>query len=487
MEKTLRDILYGTPLKEVIGTTDYPVAHLTFDSRTVQPGSLFVAIKGVSNDGHNYIASVIEKGCRAIVCEHVEEKVPNVNYIIVDSAAKALGVIASNFYDNPSSHLKLVGITGTNGKTTTTTLLHQLFTNLGYEVGLISTVVNKIGTKDIPSTHTTPNPIVLNELLAAMVEEGCTYCFMEVSSHAIHQQRIAGVAFTGAVFSNITHDHLDYHGTFKEYINAKKAFFDQLSSKAFALTNADDKNGMVMLQNTIAKKYTYGIKSLADFKLKVLENQFSGLVLSIEGTEVWTKLIGDFNAYNMLAVYAVSQLLEQDKIEVLTEISKLGSVNGRFEYTISTTGITAIIDYAHTPDALQNVLQTIGNIRTGNETVFTVVGCGGDRDKTKRPKMAEIACELGDKVILTSDNPRSEDPQVILQEMMAGVGGHHYKKTLSITDRREAIKTAVSMAEKGDIILIAGKGHETYQEIKGVKHDFDDKAIVNELFIKLEK
>ena len=485
--KNLRDILYGAPLKEVVGTTDVDIDSVVFDSRKAKANTLFVAIKGVTNDGHDYINDVIKNGCRTIICEHIDNRVDEVNYYVVESSAKTLGIVASNYYDNPSNQITLVGVTGTNGKTTITTLLHQLFSNLGYKVGLISTVVNKIGDEEIPSTHTTPNPLDLNKLLALMVEEGCTYCFMEVSSHAIHQHRIAGVNFTGGVFSNITHDHLDYHGTFKEYIHAKKAFFDGLSSQAFALTNVDDKNGMVMLQNSLAKKSTYGIKSLADFKLKVLENQFSGLVLSIDGTEVWTKLIGDFNAYNLLAVYGVSQLLEQDRLEVLTELSKLGSVNGRFEYTISTTGITAIIDYAHTPDALENVLKTIGNIRTGNETVFTVVGCGGDRDKTKRPKMAEIACELGDKVVLTSDNPRTEDPNVIIQDMMEGVGGQHYKKTLSITDRREAIKSAISMAEPGDIILIAGKGHETYQEIQGVKHDFDDKAIVNELFIKLEK
>jgi UDP-N-acetylmuramoyl-L-alanyl-D-glutamate--2,6-diaminopimelate ligase len=487
MMQFVRDILYGVTLKEVIGSTNVEVSMIVFDSRLVNENTLFVAIKGFTNDGHAYIDQVIEKGCRTIVCEHIENPVEGVNYIIVDNTSKALGIMASNFYGNPSSSIQLIGITGTNGKTTTVTLLHQLFSLLGYKTGLISTVVNKIGDKDIPSTHTTPNPIALNQLLAEMVREGCTYCFMEVSSHAIHQHRIAGVSFTGAVFSNITHDHLDYHGTFKEYINAKKAFFDNLASSSFALTNVDDKNGRVMLQNTAAKKYTYGIKSLADYKLKVLENQFSGLVISFDGTDVWTKLIGDFNAYNLLAVYAVSQLLEQDRIEVLTALSQLGSVNGRFEYTISTTGITAIVDYAHTPDALENVLKTIKNIRTGNETVYTVIGCGGDRDRTKRPKMAEIACELGDKVILTADNPRSEDPTAIIDEMMTGVGGHHYKKTLSIVDRKEAIKTAVAMANSGDIILVAGKGHETYQEIKGVKHDFDDKAIIKELFIKLEK
>lgn len=487
MMKKVREIVYGVALKEVTGTTDYEVGEVVFDSRKAVEGTLFVAVKGVVNDGHDYIGSAIAAGCRAIICEKIIDVVEGVNYYVVENSSRALGIIASNFYDNPSEKITLVGVTGTNGKTTTTTLLHQLFSGLGYKSGLLSTVVNKIGDEDIPSTHTTPDPIALNTLLAKMVEEGCEYCFMEVSSHAIHQNRIAGLRFSGAVFTNITHDHLDYHGTFKEYIQAKKAFFDQLPSSAFALTNADDKNGSVMLQNTLAKKSTYGIRSMADYKLRVLENQFSGLVLSIDGTEVWTKLIGDFNAYNLLAVFAVSQLLGQDKIEVLTEMSKLGSVNGRFEYTVSKTGVTAIIDYAHTPDALENVLKTIANIRTGNETVFTVVGCGGDRDKTKRPKMAEIACEMGDRVILTSDNPRTEDPAAIIEDMMAGVGGHNFKKTISITDRKEAIKTAISLSEPGDIILVAGKGHETYQEINGVKHDFDDKAIVNELFIKLEK
>lgn len=487
MMKKVREIVYGVSLKEVKGTTDHEVGAVVFDSRKAEEGTLFIAVKGVVNDGHDYIGSAIAAGCRAIICEEVVDAVEGVNYYVVENSSKALGIVASNFYDNPSEKITLVGVTGTNGKTTTATLLHQLFSGLGYKSGLLSTVVNKIGGKDVPATHTTPDPIALNMLLAKMVEEGCEYCFMEVSSHAVHQNRIVGLRFSGAVFTNITHDHLDYHGTFKEYIQAKKVFFDQLPSSAFALTNTDDKNGGVMLQNTLAKKSSYGIRSMADYKLKVLENQFSGLVLSIDGTEVWTKLIGDFNAYNLLAVFAVSQLLGQDKIEVLTEMSKLGSVNGRFEYTVSKTGVTAIIDYAHTPDALENVLKTIANIRTGNETVFTVVGCGGDRDKTKRPKMAEIACEIGDRVILTSDNPRTEDPAAIIEDMMAGVGGHNFKKTLSITDRKEAIKTAISLSEPGDIILVAGKGHETYQEINGVKHDFDDKAIVNELFIKLEK
>jgi UDP-N-acetylmuramoyl-L-alanyl-D-glutamate--2,6-diaminopimelate ligase len=483
----LRDILYGASIREVVGTTDITVDAIIFDSRQAKPGSAFVAVRGVTHDGHGFIQDVVAKGCQIVVCEELPEVKAGVNYVVVDNSARTLGIMAANFFDNPSRKLELVGVTGTNGKTTTTTLLHQLFTKLGYKVGLLSTVVNKIGNEDVPSTHTTPNPVELNRLLAEMVDAGCAYCFMEVSSHAVHQHRIAGLKFKGAVFTNITHDHLDYHVTFKDYLNAKKAFFDNLEAGSFALTNADDKNGQVMLQNSKATKYTYGLRSLADYKAKVLENQFSGLVLQVDGTEVWTKLIGDFNAYNLLAVYGVSRLLNQDRLEVLTALSQLGSVNGRFEYTTSNAGITAIVDYAHTPDALENVLKTIANIRTGNEQVIVVVGCGGDRDRAKRPKMAEIACELGNRVILTSDNPRSEDPNAIIAEMMTGVGGQHYKKTLSIVDRKEAIKTAISLADSGDIILVAGKGHETYQEIKGVKYDFDDKAIVQELFEKLEK
>jgi UDP-N-acetylmuramoyl-L-alanyl-D-glutamate--2,6-diaminopimelate ligase len=410
-----------------------------------------------------------------------------VTLIVTDNSSKALALMATNFYNHPSEKLKLVGITGTNGKTTTTTLLFNLFMKLGYKSGLLSTVVNKIGSRDIPSTHTTPDPVALNELLNEMVEEGCTHCFMEVSSHAIHQHRISGLSFAGGVFTNITHDHLDYHATFKEYIRVKKSFFDELPSSAFALSNVDDKNGMVMMQNTKASKHTFALKSPADFKVKVLENQFSGLVLNLCGTEVWSKLIGDFNAYNLVTVYAVSELLGEEKLEVLTALSALESVDGRFQYTTSNGGITAIVDYAHTPDALENVLKTISSIRTRNEDVYTVVGCGGDRDKLKRPTMAAIACELSDKVIITSDNPRSEDPNTIIEEMMVGVEGQHFKKTLSIVDREPAIKTAVSMAQKGDIILIAGKGHEKYQDIKGVKHHFDDMELVTELFNKLEK
>jgi UDP-N-acetylmuramoyl-L-alanyl-D-glutamate--2,6-diaminopimelate ligase len=483
----LRDILYGASIREVVGTTDVTVDAIVFDSRQAKAGCAFVAVRGVTHDGHGFIQDVVAKGCQIVVCEELPEVKEGVNYVVVDNSARALGIMAANFFDNPSRKLELVGVTGTNGKTTTTTLLHQLFTKLGYKVGLLSTVVNKIGNEDVPSTHTTPNPVELNRLLADMVDAGCAYCFMEVSSHAVHQHRIAGLKFKGAVFTNITHDHLDYHGTFKDYLNAKKAFFDNLEAGSFALTNADDKNGQVMLQNSKATKYTYGLRSLADYKAKVLENQFSGLVLQVDGTEVWTKLIGDFNAYNLLAVYGVSRLLDQDRLEVLTVLSQLGSVNGRFEYTTSNVGITAIVDYAHTPDALENVLKTIANIRTGNEQVIVVVGCGGDRDRAKRPKMAEIACEHANRVILTSDNPRSEDPNAIIAEMMSGVGGQHYKKTLSIVDRKEAIKTAISLADSGDIILVAGKGHETYQEIQGVKYDFDDKAIVQELFEKLEK
>lgn len=487
MQHQLRDILYGISLVSVQGNTSVEVQEIVFDSRAAKAGSVFVAIQGTTVDAHDYIPKVVEQGCDIIVAQKAVEVPAHVTLVVVENTSKALGIMASLFYGEPSKSLKLIGITGTNGKTTTTTLLHKLYMELGFKSGLISTVVNKIGDSEIPSTHTTPNPVALNQLLADMVEAGCTHCFMEVSSHAVAQHRIAGLRFEGAAFTNITHDHLDYHGTFKAYIEAKKGFFDELSADAFALTNLDDKNGMVMLQNTKAKKYTYALKSPADFKAKVMENQFSGLVLTIDGTELWSRLIGDFNAYNLLTVFGISQLLGQDKIEVLTVLSKLESVEGRFEYIRSNGGVIAIVDYAHTPDALENVLKTIHNIRTKNETVFTIVGCGGDRDKAKRPVMAKIACEMSDKVILTTDNPRTEDPQVILDEMMTGVEGQHFKKTLTILDREQAIKTACAMAEKGDIILIAGKGHEKYQEVNGVRHDFDDLKIVTELFNKLEK
>lgn len=487
MERILSHIIQDVAVTEHKGSLDIPVTELVFDSRKAKEGSVFFAIKGSATDGHNYIPSVIEAGCKVIVAEVKVEVPADVVFILTDNSSSALALMANRFYDEPSKKLKLVGVTGTNGKTTTTTLLFNLYMKLGFHCGLLSTVVNKIGNTNIPSTHTTPDPVSLNALLADMVEDGCSHCFMEVSSHAVHQHRVTGLTFAGGVFTNITHDHLDYHKTFAEYINVKKTFFDNLDKDAFALTNIDDKNGLVMLQNTKATKYSYSLKSPADYKAKVMENQFSGLVLSINGVELWTRLIGDFNAYNLLAVYGVSQLLGENSTEVMTVLSNLESVEGRFQYFQSDSGITAIVDYAHTPDALENVLRTIANIRTKNETVFTVVGCGGDRDKTKRPKMAAIACEMSDKVILTSDNPRSEDPNTILDEMMAGVEGQHFKKVLSIVDRAQAIKTAVAMAEKGDIILVAGKGHEKYQEIKGVKHDFDDMQITIELFKKLEK
>lgn len=487
MIKDLDIILQHIELKDLKGSLKQSISSLVFDSRKATHGAAFFAIRGAVNDGHQFITSVIAQGCEVVFSEELVAVPENVTLIVVDSTKEALARAASSFYDEPSTRIKLVGVTGTNGKTTTTTLLFKLYTGLGYHCGLLSTVVNKIGEREIPSTHTTPDPVSLNALLAEMVEDGCSHCFMEVSSHAIHQDRITGLHFAGAVFTNITHDHLDYHKTFAEYIRVKKAWFDHLDQDAFALTNVDDKNGMVMLQNTKARKFSYALKSPADFKVKVSENQFSGLVLQLDGMEVWTRLIGDFNAYNLLAVYAVSQLLGEDATEVMTALSTLDSVEGRFQYVVSNSGVTAIVDYAHTPDALENVLKTIGNIRTGNETVFTVVGCGGDRDREKRPKMAAIACELSNKVILTSDNPRSENPETILAEMMSGVEGQHFKKTLSITDRLQAIKTAVSMAEKGDIILIAGKGHEKYQEINGVKHDFDDMQTVKDIFNQFDK
>lgn len=485
--ETIRDILFGVSIQNVIGSTAQKVSDVIFDSRKASANSLFVATKGVQLDAHDFIREVIEKGCKNIVCEHIENPQKDVNYFLVENSAKALGIIAANFYGNPSKELSLIGVTGTNGKTTVATLLYELFTNLGYKCGKLTTVENAIAGAVFPSTHTTPDAVALNALLRDMRDAGCDYCFIEVSSHAVHQERIAGLEFSGAVFTNLSHDHLDYHKTFKDYLNAKKKFFDVLPKHAFALTNKDDKNGLVMLQNTRAKKHNYAIKSLADFKVKVLENQLSGLVLNLDGAEVWTRLIGHFNAYNLCAVYAAAILLEQKKDEVLVAISKLGAVNGRFEYVVSATGITVIVDYAHTPDALLNVLQTIESIRTRNEKVITLVGCGGDRDQAKRPKMAETACDYSDLVILTSDNPRTEDPNVIIEDMMRGVGGHHFKKTTKQTDRFEAIKIALMHAQTGDIILIAGKGHETYQEIMGVKHDFDDKKIVQELITKLEK
>lgn len=482
----LKDILYGVALEQVVGSTAVEVNALQFDSRKVTPQSLFIAIKGTLSDGHQFMATAIEKGAVVIVCEAMPAAFDlQVTYVKVQNSAKALGIIAANFYQHPSKKLKLVGVTGTNGKTTVATLLYKLFRDLGYKAGLISTVENQINDQVIPSTHTTPDPIALNILLNEMLLKGCDYCFMEVSSHAIAQYRIEGLSFSGGIFTNITHDHLDFHITFDNYLKAKKAFFDGLEKSAFALTNADDKNGLVMLQNTKAHKKTYGLKSLTDFKAKIIENQFSGLHLDMDGEEVYFKLVGSFNASNLLAVYGAALLLEQDKTKVLTILSRLNGAEGRFDYIISPNGIIGIVDYAHTPDAIENVLSTVDNIRSKSEQVITIVGCGGDRDKTKRPLMAKAACEWSDKVILTSDNPRSEEPDQIIKDMQVGVSPVHQKKVLSITDRREAIKTAVLLAKPGDIILLAGKGHEKYQDIKGVKSDFDDKKILNECFQQL--
>jgi len=484
----LKDILYRVSLVSVSGSTDLTITSICFDSRTVSQGSLFVATKGVSVDGHHFIDKALEKGAVAVVCEVSPSKFQEgVTYVEVKDSSEALGIIASNFYNNPSNHLKLVGVTGTNGKTTTVTLLHQLFRKLGYNTGLLSTVENKINEEVIPSTHTTPDAVSLNQLLAKMVASGCTHCFMEASSHAIVQHRIAGLNFAGGIFTNITHDHLDYHKTFEEYIKAKKLFFDNLPSSAFALVNTDDKRGNVMLQNTKASKKTFALKSAADFKAKIKSNTFNGLELEIDNQDVWFKLIGSFNAYNLLGIYGAAILLGENKEDVLEEMSTLDSARGRFEQIISIHHVTAIVDYAHTPDALKNVLETIQDIRQGNEQVITIVGCGGNRDATKRPIMADIACKLSDRVIITSDNPRDEDPELIIQEMQKGVAITDRKKVLAIQDRKEAIKTACTLANPNDIILIAGKGHETYQEIKGVKHPFDDKLIVKEIFHLLQK
>ncbi|HOT88400.1 MAG TPA: UDP-N-acetylmuramoyl-L-alanyl-D-glutamate--2,6-diaminopimelate ligase [Bacteroidales bacterium] len=481
--KQLKEILYKTRIEQVIGTTDVSIYDISFDSRNVKLNSLFIAVKGISIDGHFFIDNVIEAGARAIICETMPNQIRDgITYIQVKDSREALAYIASNFYDNPSSQIKLVGITGTNGKTTTASLLHQLFMEMGYRVGLLSTVCNKINNEIFPASHTTPDPIQLNAFLRKMIEAECSHCFMEVSSHAIDQHRITGLHFTGGIFSNITHDHLDYHKTFDAYITAKKKFFDNLSSQAFALSNVDDRNGMVMLQNTKALKYTYSLNRPAEFKAKVVENRISGLQLNVDGVDVWFKLVGQFNAYNILAIYASAVLLGVDKMEVLKVLSSLEAVDGRFEVVKSANGIVAIIDYAHTPDALKNVLSTISSVREGNENIITVVGCGGDRDRKKRPVMASIACEYSAKVVLTSDNPRSEDPETIIQEMLQGVDILSSKKVLNVLNRREAIKTAILLASPGDVILIAGKGHEKYQEVKGVKHPFDDKQIVKEIF-----
>jgi UDP-N-acetylmuramoyl-L-alanyl-D-glutamate--2,6-diaminopimelate ligase len=477
--RELKDILYKVPLTSSFGDMTSIVKGICSDSRKVKEGFVFIAVKGTLTDGHDYIEKAINLGASVIVCEKMPPTVnERITYVTVKDSAVALGIIASNFCGNPSEKLKLTGVTGTNGKTTTVTLLHKLFSALGYNAGMISTVENRIIDDVIPSTHTTPDPIQLNELLKRMVEKGCSHAFMEVSSHAVEQERISGVKFAGAIFTNITHDHLDYHKTFENYIKAKKKYFDELSSDAFALVNADDKRGMVMLQNTKATKYSFGLKKMVDFKGKIITNSIEGLELEIGGKMVWFKMIGDFNAYNLLGVYGAAVLLGEDSDEVLTHLSSLHGAPGRFELVMPGAKVTAIVDYAHTPDALKNVLETIAEFRTGTENVITVVGCGGNRDKTKRPLMASIACKLSDKVVLTSDNPRDEEPMEIIREMQTGILPTEAKKTLVIADREEAIKTACMMAKEKDIVLIAGKGHETYQEIKGVKHPFDDREVV---------
>ena len=481
--KLLSEILYKAGLEEVVGSTNVAISSIAFDSRKIKKDSLFIAIRGTVSDGHHFIDKSILSGAIAVVCEEIpEEKHEKVTYIRVKDSSIALGIVAANFYNNPSRNLKLIGVTGTNGKTTTATLLFNLFRQLGYSCGLISTVKNKINKEDLETTHTTPDAITLNELLAKMVEHECQYAFMEVSSHAVVQGRVSGLQFTGGIFTNITHDHLDYHKTFDEYIRAKKGFFDQLGTEAFALVNKDDKNGAVMLQNCKADKRTFSLNQMADFKCKILENHFNGLLLNLDGTDVWLKLIGSFNAYNVLGVYATAMMLKQDKTNVLTALSGLNSVEGRFQYIKSEKGIIGIVDYAHTPDALKNVLTTINDIRTGNEDVLTLVGCGGDRDSAKRPIMAKIAAQFSTKVILTSDNPRNENPEEILDQMQNGMDIVEKRKSLRISDRKEAIKTACTLAKPGDIILIAGKGHEKYQEIKGVKYPFDDLEILKEIF-----
>lgn len=486
--KQLADILYKVPIKAVSGPTDIVVAEIQIDSRKVQKGSVFVAVKGSSSDGHDFIGKAIASGATAIVGETPYTPQSGITYVQVSDSAEAAGLMAHHFFDQPTYQLKLVGVTGTNGKTTIATLLYKLFTGLGYTCGLVSTVENIIAGQIIPSTHTTPDAVSLNALLKQMADAGCQYVFMEVSSHAVHQRRIAGLQFAGALFSNITHDHLDYHKTFDEYIKAKKGFFDGLSADAFAITNADDKRGMVMLQNTAAEKLNYSLKTVADFKGKILENTLTGLVMTINDQEVHFRLIGEFNAYNLLAVYGAAVSLGEEKQHVLQCLSNLTGAEGRFDYIVSPKdGILGIVDYAHTPDALVNVLETVKKLKKGYEQVITVVGCGGDRDRTKRPVMGGVACEHSDKVIFTSDNPRTEDPLQILTDMEEGLNAAAKRKFISIPDRKQAIKTAISMAGPEDIVLVAGKGHEKYQDINGVKHHFDDKEVLVEMFELLEK
>ena len=476
--KKLSDILKGVEIVKTIGSTNIDINSIQFDSRKINNGDLFIAIKGTQVDGHTYIEKVIHLGAIVIICEVLPKQQNEVVYIQVNNSSKTLGIIASNFYEFPSSKLKLVGVTGTNGKTTIASLLFELFQSMGYPSGLLSTIQNKIENKIVTATHTTPDPIQINKLLGQMVNEGCEYCFMEVSSHSIDQDRIAGLVFTGGIFTNLSHDHLDYHLTFDNYLKAKKNFFDELPANAFALTNTDDRNGKIMLQNTEAIRKSYSLKSISDFKCKIIENNFDGLLLKINGQEFCSNLIGSFNAYNLLAVYAAAILFGEKSEELLTTLSNLKTVEGRFDYIRSVNNIVGIVDYAHSPDALQNVLNTIDSIRTHNETLITVFGAGGDRDKQKRPIMGKVACEKSDKVILTSDNPRSEVPEEIMKDIENGIGVEYLNRVISITNRKEAIKAACSFARSGDIILVAGKGHEKYQEIEGIKHPFDDKEIL---------
>lgn len=486
--KLLKDILYRVTINRVIGSTSVAINNIEFDSRKIEFNDVFVAIKGVLSDGHNYIDKATDLGALVIICEKIPDKIINgITYVEVDNSNLALSVLAANYYGNPSDDIQLIGITGTNGKTTVATLLYKLFKKAGFKVGLLSTVKILIDNKEYKATHTTPDSLTINRYLKEMVDEGIEFCFMEVSSHGIDQMRTRNLNFKGAVFTNLSHDHLDYHKDFAAYRDVKKMFFDQLPKNAFALTNSDDKNGKYMLQNTKAKKYTYALKSIADYKSQVLENQFNGLLLKINGQELWVKLIGNFNAYNLLAIYAVADLLGLENLEILQLMSELESVDGRFQYVVSKNNITAIVDYAHTPDALKNILETINAIRSKNEDLITIIGCGGDRDVAKRPKMGNIAASLSSKVIFTSDNPRSENPATIIESMEKGVSGENFNKTLSIADRKQAIKTACQLAKNGDIILIAGKGHETYQEINGKRIDFDDYKIINELLIALKK
>jgi UDP-N-acetylmuramoyl-L-alanyl-D-glutamate--2,6-diaminopimelate ligase len=487
--KKLSDILYKVNLVEISGNTDVEVKSITFDSRKVEEGTLFIATKGITVDGNNFIATAIDKGAHAIVCENIPEiKSDKITYIRVGDSSIALATISENFFDNPSEKLKVFAVTGTNGKTTVATLLYHLFTGLNYKCGLLSTIENRIVNEVIPASHTTPDALQIANLMSNMLLQGCTYCFMEASSHAIHQNRMAGVHLSGAIFTNLSHEHLDYHKTFHEYIEAKKKLFDQLPPDAFALVNSDDKRGKVMLQNTRAKKYTYSINGMADYRARITESSFHGMVMQIDGEEVYTPLVGDFNAYNLLAIYASAMLLGEQKIPVLTVLSKLRPAEGRFDYILSNENkIMGIVDYAHTPDALEKVLLTIKDIRSGNEQLITLIGCGGDRDTEKRPVMAKVASELSDRVILTSDNPRTENPDAIIDEMMKGIVPLKMGRVLSIVNRKEAIRTAVSISKKGDIILIAGKGHEKYQEIKGVRYPFDDKKVLTESFEQMGK